>query len=259
MKKMAIVPYQLLEEMNRWKSEQQQRPRLPPNPQVTQASHLHQDMNAVLKEDHVSESEKAQLYGQKLQQFQMAHKKALRPKPTKVGAGADPGADPGAGAGAGAGTDPVVRKPLFDRIVDSVPTTMRRKAKLLLQMLEEHPDMSWNEQGRLEVQGKPIDGSNIIDLVNDVLRHRKGSNPRGWEYFSSGLRDMNVPQEYIGNKQRWSWMQRQHSDDYVEDEDGDKFFEASYSFPATPSPRAGKPIKHEPKASGSHITSWEPY
>jgi hypothetical protein len=69
-----------------------------------------------------------------------------------------PGTDPGANrATVSAGTDPVVRKPLFDRIVDSVPTTMRRKAEILLQMLEGQPDLSWNEQGRFDVQGKPFD------------------------------------------------------------------------------------------------------
>ena len=250
---MAIVPYQLLEEMNRWKAQQQQqRPQLPPNPQITQTSDLLKDMKEVLRQENISESEKAQLYGQTLHKFQTAHKKALRPAGNK---------------------EEVVHRPttegeadhrphtLRDRIVESVPVTMRRKAKLLLSMLEEHPHMSWNEQGHLEVHGKPIPGSNMIDLVNDVLRHRKGSSPRGWEEFSKGLRDMNVPQEYIGNKQRWSWMQRHDDlsdDSYVEDEDGDKFFEASYTLPPTPS-SSKRSIKQDPTPSGSHTSLWEAY
>ena len=40
--------------------------------------------------------------------------------------------------------------------------------------------------------------SNIIDLVNDVIRHRNGSEPTGWQAFAEGLRDMNIPQDVIG-------------------------------------------------------------
>ena len=48
----------------------------------------------------------------------------------------------------------------------------------------------------------------IIDLVNDVIRHRKGSEPTGWQAFAEGLRDMNIPQDVIGNRERWDWMHR---------------------------------------------------
>ena len=37
---MVLVPMPVLEEMNRWKTEQSQKPRLPPNPQVTMTSHF---------------------------------------------------------------------------------------------------------------------------------------------------------------------------------------------------------------------------
>ena len=56
--------------------------------------------------------------------------------------------------------------------------------------------------------GKPVAGSNIIDLVNDVLRQRKDTEPRGWEHFAEVLRDMNVPQDFVGSKKRWEWMYR---------------------------------------------------
>ena len=55
-----------------------------------------------------------------------------------------------------------------------------------------------------KLYGKSIPGSNIIDLVNDVIRHRKGSEPTGWQAFA----DMNIPQDVIGNRERWDWMHR---------------------------------------------------
>ena len=45
-------------------------------------------------------------------------------------------------------------------------------------------------------------GSNIIDLVNDVIRHHKGSEPTGWQAFAEGLREMNIPQDVIRNRER---------------------------------------------------------
>ena len=47
MKKMAVVPFKMLEEMNRWKTEQ--RPRLPPNPDVTQTSELQKEIQGDVK------------------------------------------------------------------------------------------------------------------------------------------------------------------------------------------------------------------
>ena len=56
--------------------------------------------------------------------------------------------------------------------------------------------------------GQPIPGLNIIDLVNDVLRQRKGIEPTGWQPFAEGLKAMNVPQDFVGNNKKWEWMHR---------------------------------------------------
>ena len=59
---MAIVPFKLWEDMKRWKSEQLQRPRLPPNPNVSATASLQRDMSSVMVDDEMSEAEKAQLF-----------------------------------------------------------------------------------------------------------------------------------------------------------------------------------------------------
>ena len=74
-RKMAIIPFRHWEDMKRWKSEQMQRPRLPPNPNVTAS--LQKDLSSVMADDEKSEAEKAQLFGQTLHKFKSAHKKAL--------------------------------------------------------------------------------------------------------------------------------------------------------------------------------------
>ena len=67
----------------------------------------------------------------------------------------------------------------LDKLLDSVPSTMKRKTQLLLSILKDNPNMTWDDDGTLKLYGKSIQGSNIIDLVNDVIRHRKGSEPTG--------------------------------------------------------------------------------
>ena len=41
-----------------------------------------------------------------------------------------------------------------------------------------------------------------------MIRHRKGSEPTGWQPFAEGLREMNIPQDVIGNRDRLDWMHR---------------------------------------------------
>ena len=44
--------------------------------------------------------------------------------------------------------------------------------------------------------------SNVIDLVNDALRHRKNFNPRGWRLFAKVLGDFNIPEGIVRNENR---------------------------------------------------------
>ena len=64
------------------------------------------------------------------------------------------------------------------QIIDSVPKTMQNLAKLLIQKLKDHSDViSWNDNGQLVLDGSTMPNSNIVDLVNDVMRKRKCFNP----------------------------------------------------------------------------------
>ena len=96
---------------------------------------------------------------------------------------------------------------------------MQRKAELLLGMIKNNNNLTWDEQGVVSYKGKRIHGSNIIDLINDTIRQRKGVEPRGWKTFSKALHESNIPQEVIGNASRWKWMQTNTSDG----EESDRF------------------------------------
>ena len=57
-------------------------------------------------------------------------------------------------------------------------------ARQLLDKIKEHRDVfNWNKKGELLYENKPITGSHVVDLVNDMLRHRKGFEPVGWSVF----------------------------------------------------------------------------
>ena len=213
-KKIVIVPYQILETMKWWRDKQYQKPILPPNPQAVDASHLLKDMNQILQKTDLSETEKAQKYGETLFKLQNSLEKTKKP-PSMLSSTDSPQTT---------NTDQTqsASVALHDQILQSVPKTMQRKAELLLGMIKNNNNLTWDEQGVVSYKGKRIHGSNIIDLINDAIRQRKGVEPRGWKTFSKALHESNIPQEVIGNSSRWKWMQKSH--DTSDGEESDRFF-----------------------------------
>ncbi len=88
-------------------------------------------------------------------------------------------------------------------IMDSVPATMKSRARQLIKKLKGSKNViGWNKQGQMMFKGRPIPGTNIVDLVNDSLRQRKSFNPEGWELFSKALGHLNVPEGVVRNENR---------------------------------------------------------
>ena len=48
--------------------------------------------------------------------------------------------------------------------------------------MKSSPDISLNEKVELKYKGETVQGSNVVDLVNDVLRKRKYFNPQGGKH-----------------------------------------------------------------------------
>ena len=89
------------------------------------------------------------------------------------------------------------------QIIDSIPRTMQNRAKLLIQKPKDHSDViRWNDNGQLVLDGSTIPNSNIVDLVNDVMRKRKGFNPEHSNTFAKALAKINVPEDYLRNPDR---------------------------------------------------------
>ena len=86
------------------------------------------------------------------------------------------------------------------QIIDSVSKTMQNRAKLLIQKLKDHSDViSWTDNGQLVLEGSIVPNSNMVDLVNDIMRKRKGFNPEHSSTFAIALAKINVPKDYVRN------------------------------------------------------------
>ena len=100
-------------------------------------------------------------------------------------------------------------KYLKNTVVESVPYAHRKRAKQLLKHMERIEDLTWTPRGEMIYDGQKIPSSHIVDLVGDMMRHRKRApDPAGWEVFASALKQSNVPKDFIGHEGRRQWMER---------------------------------------------------
>lgn len=96
---------------------------------------------------------------------------------------------------------------ISQEILQSVPKSMQGRASSLLRKIKSsNGELGYNHQGELVVRGQPVRGTNLVDLVNDVLRRRKNFNPNGWEDFAQGLATINAPLGLIGHPTRQERM-----------------------------------------------------
>ena len=90
-----------------------------------------------------------------------------------------------------------------DKIISSVPTKFKNKAQRFMDFLSNGvaPNrISWDEKGVNSIDNQPIENTNIVDILNDIMRPRKNFHPEGKHQIAEVLKDLSVPQEFIGNE-----------------------------------------------------------
>ncbi len=89
-------------------------------------------------------------------------------------------------------------------IVQVLPKTLQSKAEKILKRIQDNPQvLSWNDKGELKYQGETMPNTNITNLVSDSLKNRKRNNkPNGFEVFTKGLQEINLPEDLIRNPER---------------------------------------------------------
>ena len=88
-------------------------------------------------------------------------------------------------------------------VVNALPTSQQTNARKLMQLLRAQGDgvVSWTKNGEVQIRGQRVRGTNIVDLVSDVVRSTptKTSAPER-ERFLNALADANVPETLVKNK-----------------------------------------------------------
>lgn len=166
-------------------------------------SSLDSDMKNVLERSDLSDHDKAVSYNQLLGRYNaLEAARAAQPVRVSVVSESTPAAE--ATTTAAPPSDAIERE-----IVDSVPKTLKAKAGRLIAKMKSDPLCRWNDRGEFVYDGRTVKGSNMVDLVNDLMRTRKKmAPPVGWQTFGERMRGLNVPMEFVGNPRYRKAMQQ---------------------------------------------------
>uniref|UniRef100_A0A6V7KD83 Uncharacterized protein n=1 Tax=Bracon brevicornis TaxID=1563983 RepID=A0A6V7KD83_9HYME len=92
-----------------------------------------------------------------------------------------------------------------DLILSAVPKKYKHQAASLVSHLNTTGGrIRWDPSGVVELDGRRLPGSNIVDLVNDALRHRKTVKASGRTEFARFLQEINTPRGFVGKKSFWT-------------------------------------------------------
>ena len=206
-KKMALIEPRLLESLQQ--QQQQHQPSChdhrPQGMLEEKLCQLDQAMQHILDRKDVSQEEKLKLYHQNLQKYLLYKDKA---EPMTVKVIGEPSL-PEPHTMAPPAVEEETQESIEAEIIQSAPKNLRHKASVLLRRLKQDDNIAWNTKGELVYKGDVVPNTHIHDLVQDVLRKRKTHVPVGWQTFARALRESNVPQDLVGNLERWQWMNQE--------------------------------------------------
>ena len=171
------------------------------SPNLRKYYEARQEMNDWLEKDDVPEDTKATMYAQQLQRVNQLKNQVFRPEPSPVQMITQ--TERTMTSESDIVTPSQQLNATEKLIIDSVPKTMQNRAKLLIQKLKDHSDVtSCNDNGQLVLEGSIVPNSNTVDLANVAIRKRKGFNPEHSGTFAITLAKINVPDDYVRNPDR---------------------------------------------------------
>ena len=159
-------------------------------PTDTNLRDLDSEMTSILDKSGIDVSEKVRLYNQALIRYNdMAKMSATKPTPVVVVKG----------------KETLMTTDNMGEVVTTLPKALQEKGRQLVSRLK---TTQWSDKGELLPDGTVVPGSNVIDIVHDLLRKRKTSDPIGWQQFASQMRAANIPMELVGNVARRRHIQK---------------------------------------------------
>jgi hypothetical protein len=88
----------------------------------------------------------------------------------------------------------------------SVPTEVQHKAYRLLNTLKRDPNISFTDDGRLVYKQNIVPGSNITDLMVNLMQRSSSAFPPGWHEIASSLKNFVAPKDIINNQNVLKYM-----------------------------------------------------
>ncbi|KAL7639170.1 UNVERIFIED_CONTAM: hypothetical protein RMT77_010704 [Armadillidium vulgare] len=79
----------------------------------------------------------------------------------------------------------------------SLPISVKNRGIALFNIIQNQ--IMWNKTGQIIIDDVPIPGSNIIDLISDLVRNWCRSPVTGWPIIKQKLRNINLPRSLILN------------------------------------------------------------
>ena len=192
-KKMVLIPQELLSTIQAKQAEQL----APVDKAIVE---INKDMDGLLEEEDLSEHDKAKLYNDKLRRYKVYANKKDVPVTVKVVNENDT-------VKINDASNTGLADNMTTKIIGSVPKSYNKRVVRLLEKLKKS-NMKWNDQGELLIDNEAVPGTDIVDLVNDTVRKRKGFMPHAWETFARGLARVNISREVVGNVDRWDYIQK---------------------------------------------------
>lgn len=175
-KKMLLIPHDELQRINS---------------SYDSTTQLDQEMAQTLKEKKLTDEEKWIKYNQILQKYLYVTKQQRQPIQLPINTDISEQED----------------NVFLNELLGTIPDRYARKGLQLFNFLKTRPDViTWSKDGVISIGGATVDGSHLVDLLNDALRERKNYNPKGWQNFAYALGRLNVPRELVGNPKRWRYI-----------------------------------------------------
>lgn len=174
-------------------------------------SKLDSEMHVILNLDGMPDKEKVTRYNEVLQKFLQLYQYETQPLPIHVDIKDVAGKDTIDNDNVKPHVKTEVGNEAQNKVLSLLPTTLKKRGTMLIDHLLSNPLSSsrqWNDLGELIVDGKSIHGSNIVDLIYDVLKGRKSSQPIGWQHFLRVLIDSNVPESLLSNVERRTLLKK---------------------------------------------------
>lgn len=158
-----------------------------PSPLFSKLSRLDGEMTTILNQANLDDETKASAYSQVLSKYMSTKNQYARP--TSI---------------------PIIDVPskttssnATDLQLTPIPRPYKKKAQSLVDHIEKSPNISWNQRNEIIIDGETLANSNIIDLIDDLVRPKSKRDPRGIHDFVQALKKDNIPESLINNPGRW--------------------------------------------------------